>query len=196
MYGAPLVNVLLHFHIVHPLDCVVFTQGGELFSLLLRTPEMCHTTHRHHKLLNLVSSLRSPLWVTHRYEVNLWECVLLSWGTALELYESNREGGDAVLYGSSQHTAGGGLHTALGRQGSVGLLGDQPGAYIRSNLLNSPFSHADFSPSLGCLSVSLSLCLSLHRLRKERYTAYTQNCNSVTAPWCTNSHDDTISSGF
>ncbi len=70
-----LVQLLLHFHIIHAPDCVVFTQGGELFSLLLKTPEMCHTTHRHHKLLNLASSLQSRLWVTHRYEVNLWECV-------------------------------------------------------------------------------------------------------------------------
>lgn len=120
------------------------------------TWDVSYHTHRHHKLLNLASSLQSPFWVTHRYEVNLWESVFPSLGTALELCESNGEGGDAVHYGSSQHTAGGGLHTALGRQGSVGLLGDQPGAYIRSDLLNSPFSHADFSPSLSRLSIALS----------------------------------------
>ncbi len=148
---------------------------------------MCHTTNRHHKLLNLARSLRSPLWVTHRYEVNVGVC-FLSWGTALELCESNREGGEAVLYGSSQYTAGGGLHTALGRQGSVGLLGDQPGAYIRSNLLNSPFSHADFSPSLSRLSISL-----YRSLRKERCSiGYTQICNSVIATSCTNSENDTM----
>lgn len=61
-----------------------------------------------------------------------------------------------MLYGSSQHTAGGGLHTALGRHGSLGLLGDQPGANIRSNLLNSPFSHADFSQALSAVSLALS----------------------------------------
>lgn len=79
VWCTSLVNVLKHFHIVHAPHCVVFTQCGKLFSLLLRTPEMCHTPHRRHKFLNLASSLRS-LWVTHRYEVNLWECVLLSWG--------------------------------------------------------------------------------------------------------------------
>lgn len=78
-------------------------------------------------------------------------------------------------YGSSWHQARGGLHTLS----SFTLLGDQPSAYIRFNLLNSPSLWCFFTTSLS-ISFSLSLlspclCLFLSRDKKSRH----QHCSTA-----------------
>lgn len=73
--------------------------------------------------------------------------------------------------------AGGGLHTALGRQGSVGLLGDRPAAYIESNLLNSPFFHATFSPYFSRLPLLLAQCAKVEKRVEIRETYSYKKCS-------------------